>query len=69
MTQRLTYSQRRLLRLLAAAGETGLRRSCTNATLCALERRDLARWDSANSGGYVTWWLTSAGKDALNEKQ
>jgi hypothetical protein len=63
MPKALTYSQRRVLAELKTAGAAGLRRSCTNSTLCALERRGLARWDLVgveSRHGVVyevdTWW-------------
>ncbi len=48
-TMKLSYRQKAVLRDLVAAGSAGIRRSCTNKTLCALEKRGLARWDMVDS--------------------
>lgn len=66
---KLSLSQKSALRELANRGP--LKRSCTNSTMCTLEKRGLARWDMVPSehvpGHKVeTWFITDEGRKALS---
>jgi hypothetical protein len=58
MTRPLTPAMRATLADLRAAGADGLRASHTDASLCALERRGLARTNPADRMMTAQWVLT-----------
>ena len=65
---KLTYTQRQTLKDLARG--IGVRKSCTNSTLCALERRGLVRLEFVphkNIPDFTVehWSLTDDGHTAL----
>jgi len=59
----LSYRQRIVLKELVAKGE--LWRGCTNPTLCALERRALAEWESVKGRAFERWTPTAAGRSEI----
>lgn len=69
-TATLSSRQREELRRLAVDPNYGYHKSCTNSTLCALEKRGLAAWHMVESkygtGARVElWWITDDGREAL----
>lgn len=73
---KITVSQRSSLNAIFQRGEHGLQRSCTNPSLCALDRKGRVRWEMKDTefshvkaiGDLMMehWFLTDAGKSFLH---
>ena len=59
MAAALSYRMRQVLADLRTAGPNGLRDSPTNPTLCALERRGLARVEPLADRMLTVLWLAT----------
>ena len=62
---RLSHRQRLALAALLKAAPGFIRESCTNSTMCALERRGLARCETQPRSAWDHWYITDAGRAAL----